>query len=65
MMKSMNTYVKTKFTEEELQIIKMAKKRQPSKYPWFIYVFIFGCPMLNLLFALFSGFNYEYVYKKK
>ena len=64
MANSMRTYVKTKFTEEEWQIIKIANSRKPSNYPWFIYAFIFGCPVLNLLYVLFAGFNYESLYNR-
>ena len=53
---SINAECKKAFTKEELAEIK--KKKEPSKYAWFVYVFFFVCPILNIILVLVCGFNY-------
>lgn len=50
------TEVKKHFTAEELKIIKNKKKK---KYAWYIIVFSFCCPFVNLLFVIIEGINYR------
>lgn len=47
---------KKEFTKEELKLIK--KNKPPRQYAWYVYVFIFACPIFNVILILIAGFNY-------
>lgn len=56
------TYIKLRkeilqeFTKEELE--NYIKKRKDS-YEWYINVFFFVCPIINIIFVLTFGFFYQ------
>lgn len=50
------------FTKEEL---KKHYKNNRGGYAWYINVFIFVCPILNILFILAFGFNYKEIKEKQ
>lgn len=50
------------FTKEEL---KKQYKNNRGGYAWYINVFLFVCPILNILFILAFGFNYKEIKEKQ
>lgn len=48
--------MKKEFTKEEIE--KYRKKKSDNKYAWYVYIFTFVCPILNILFTLLIGFIY-------
>lgn len=45
---------KKKFTREEIRKYKYWNKK--NVWAWYSYVFLFACPVINILFVVISGF---------
>lgn len=49
--------VRKKFTKEEL--LKYKEWNKKNNYAWYSYVFLFVCPIINILFVLVFGFSIQ------
>lgn len=54
--------VRKEFTKEELKRFNKVSKKG---YPWFINIFLFVCPIVNIIFVLSFGFNYQEIKEKQ
>ncbi len=51
--------IRKKFSKEE--ILKYKKWNKKNTYAWYSYVFLFACPIINVLFVLITGFSIQKV----
>lgn len=49
--------MRKKFTREEIRKYKEWNKK--NTYAWYSYVFLFVCPVINILFVLICGFVFQ------